>query len=204
MSSPSDHDPARLQREQLLALTKEALRTLSSGSIVVSDTSRSMVPMLQGGERLHWIKPDSSPRQGELLIYVQSPGPIVHRVMWRRADGGWRTKGDGRGGFDLQPVARDELLGVVVAIERDGARVRLDRFGARVYARLAAWLSALSGAAFVIASGADGLLRRLLRRQGPVSLLQILAWWFGRATQAALQFIGFRICHGAWTKEKET
>ncbi len=204
MTSPNDHDPARLQREQLLALTKEALRTLSSGSIVVSDTSRSMVPMLRGGERLHWIKTAAPARQGELLIYVQSPGPIVHRVMWQRADGGWRTKGDGRGGFDVQAVARDEALGVVVAIERDGAVLRLDRFGARVYARLAAWLSLLSGVAFVTASAVDGVLRRLLRRQSHVSVMQVPAWWFGRAAQEALQLIGFRICHGAWHKEKET
>ncbi|MFN7964424.1 MAG: S24/S26 family peptidase [Acidobacteriota bacterium] len=201
MTPSNDHESARLQREQLLALTKEALSTLTEGSIVVSDTSRSMIPVLRGGERLHWIKPSQPPRQGQMLIYVQAPGPIVHRVIGRRADGGWRTKGDGRGGFDQQPVTRDELLGVVVAIERDGAVVHVDRLGGRLYARIAAWVSLIGGLLFVMASFSDAALRRLLRRRTHLSLAQVLAWWIGRAAQHAWYTIGFRICHGSWHKE---
>lgn len=201
----SQHDPSTpqagapqpgvpLQREQLLALTRDALRTLEAGSIVVSDTSRSMVPLLWGGERLHWIRAARSPGRGALVIYLQSPGPIVHRVVWRRAAGGWCTKGDGRGGFDVQPVLPDELLGSVQRIERAGESFRLDTGGARCYAQLASAVSIAGGAAYAVALCGDRALGRILGRTVP-HLLQVPAWWISRGGQLALHKLLFRICH---------
>lgn len=181
----------------LLELTKAALAGLEQGTITVSDSSRSMLPLLRGGELLHWRRMARPAEPGELLIYVQKPGPIVHRVIDARAAGGWITKGDGRGGFDVQPVLPDEAIGVVTAIERGGVRITLEQPGAKRYAACARAVSQVGGISYRVAERLDGLLRRLLRQQTAPRCFVVLSWWGQRGLQQVLYRLLFRLCHRA-------
>jgi hypothetical protein len=185
---------ADLRRAAALALTREALGSLAQGSIVVSSASRSMVPLFRGGERIHWRRPASPPRRGDVLIFVHNPGPVVHRVVGRYRDG-LRTKGDGRPGPDVQPVLPGEIVGVVEAVETGGRRFALTGGGARAYA-LAVTACSLGGwALHAVAVKGDAVLRRALPGWGDRRFFRAPAWWVQHGAQQVLHAALFRACH---------
>jgi hypothetical protein len=185
-------------REEFLRLTAQALEALSCGRIEVSRATQSMAPLFLGGERLAWRRTESTPRPGELLLYLQRPGPIVHRLLGRVAGGGWRTKGDNRPTCDVQPVADREVLGRIVAFERDGEIFALEGRGARGYARAAAFLSRAGDLGYRAAGLGDAVLRRaffFLGKRADRELLRRPAWWVQRMSQRVLHGLLFDACH---------
>lgn len=185
-------------REEFLRLTAEALEALSCGRIEVSRATQSMAPLFLGGERLAWCRTDAAPRTGELLLYLQRPGPIVHRVVGRAAAGSWRTKGDNRPACDFLPVSGREVLGRIVAFERGGEVFSLEGRGARCYALAAAFLSRAGDLGYRAATLGDAVLRRALFLRGEAADRERLrrpAWWAQRLSQHALHGLLFGVCH---------
>ena len=106
-------------------------------------TGTSMVPTLRPGDRC-WVRlgPLERCRVGEIVVVHSPRGWVVHRVVGRW--GRWLvTRGDAR----VRPdgcVSVDALVGVVVAIERQGRYVsRYDAGGARFLYLLWTWCRAL-------------------------------------------------------------
>jgi hypothetical protein len=185
-------------REEFLRLTAQALESLSCGTIEVSRATQSMAPLFRGGERLAWCRSGSMPRTGELILYLQRPGPIVHRLLGRVAGGSWRTKGDNRPTRDVLPVADREVLGRIVAFEREGEVFSLEGRGARGYARAAAFLSRAGDLGYRAAALGDAALRRalvFLGRRADQEVLRRPAWWVQRMSQRALHRLLFAACH---------
>lgn len=185
-------------REEFLRLTAQALEALSCGRIEVSRATQSMAPLFVGGECLAWRRMESTPRTGELLLYLQRPGPIVHRVVGRATGGRWRTKGDNRPACDLLPVSHREVLGRIVAFERGGEVFSLEGRGARCYALAAAFLSRAGGLGYRAAALGDAVLRRALSPRGERADRERLrrpAWWAQRLSQRALHGLLFGACH---------
>lgn len=183
--------------EEFLRLTAQALGSLSGGTIEVSRRTQSMAPLFHGGERLAWRRPERTPRVGDLLLYLQRPGPIVHRVLARRRgpEGRFRTKGDARPMRDLADVRDGEVLGVVIAFERDGEVFSLEGRGPRRYATAAALVSRAGDVGFRAASLGDSILRRPLFFLGDRRYLRRPAWSLQWLSQRALHRLLFRACH---------
>ena len=185
-------------REEFLRLTAQALEALSCGRIEVSRATQSMAPLFLGGERLAWRRTESMPRTGELLLYLQRPGPIVHRIVGRAAAGGWRTKGDNRPACDVLAVSERDVLGRIVAFERGGEVFSLEGRGARCYALAAAFLSRAGDLGYRAAALGDAVLRRALSvfdERADRELLRRPAWWAQRLSQRALHGLLFGACH---------
>lgn len=146
-----------------LALRAEALRGLAPGETArVAVSGRSMAPTLQPGDslRVRRLEPSGCkgragragraghPRLGDLVVVelrdAEAPhrraGLVVHRLLWLGGDVA-RTRGDGSGLMD-PPVRREDLIGVVVAVERDGALVTPSAIRRRL-----SWLTCFAAAA---------------------------------------------------------
>ena len=137
---------------------------------------------------------DGLPRRGDILLYAERAGLVVHRVVGPTA-GGWRTKGDGRVTFDSRPVALDAVVGRVYAVERRAGRFSLDGTRARIYARGLALCSSVCGGAASVADLGDRALRRLIRSSGrprPLGRVMALAW---QAFVVVLDLALFRLAH---------
>ncbi|MCU0232034.1 MAG: S24/S26 family peptidase [Acidobacteria bacterium] len=185
-------------REEFLRLTAQALESLASGRIEVSRQTQSMAPLFVGGERLAWSRLERAPRRGDLLLYLQRPGPIVHRLLGRARDGAWRTKGDNRPTRDVATVPDRDVLGRIVAFERDGAVWSLEGPGPRGYAFAAALLSSAGDLGCRAAGLGDALLRRALFFLGERARGEFLrrpAWWVQRLSQRVLHGLLFGACH---------
>ncbi len=193
--NPDGEDVRAARRAAALDLTRQALGAMESGTISVSGDTHSMAPLLHGGETLHWEKPGArGPVPGDLLIFVHAPGPVVHRVVRREGDG-WRTKGDGRPGPDVQPVRPAEVLGIVTAIEGPGARWDLRAAGARRYARVAAAWSRANATLYAGAALGDAAVRRLVPGGRERFVFRAPAWWLQRHAWGLVHAVLFRICH---------
>jgi hypothetical protein len=94
---------------------------------------RSMHPAIREGETIT-VRPvsPSTIRRGDIILYRWQQGVIAHRVVGiEKAVGGefrLLTRGDAAGA-QVEPVAPDQVLGKVVAAERNGRRV--DLYGIR-------------------------------------------------------------------------
>ena len=141
----------------------------------------SMYPVLQSDDSI-WVAPvgPEGLRRGDLIVLRQAGGLVTHRVV-HREPGGWRTKGDNRLGLD-PPFSEGEILGCVVAVERDGVRTDLQNRG---WGRFNRWIGVLSwGEAWLFKAGRrvanrapEGLVRSGFRRIGrclgfPLTLLR--------------------------------
>lgn len=183
-------------RAAAIELAKDALSGLSEGEIAVSGATQSMAPMLRGGETLRFKRPRSTPRFGDVVLFMEKPGPVVHRVVGRRRDGALRTKGDARAAADVRPVAADDVLGVVVGFaDASGTTCELTGAGARVYAVGAALLSQAGRAVHLGASVADALLRRTLPGYGDRRLFRAPLEALQRGAQVLLYTVLFRPLH---------
>jgi len=103
----------------------------------------SMTPAVRDGDRV-LIGPASADRLriGDIVKVRGGGGFTLHRLVrrWRGADGGWRLElqGDNVAVPDA-PVDAAALVGVALAVERDGRWRRLDTRRAR----LCGWLKAM-------------------------------------------------------------
>ena len=156
---------ARLPVDWIDAAVELLARTGTRGTMIVRGTS--MEPTLAPGSV---IEVDFSPahiRAGDLLVFRQAELIVVHRLVSGRRGGKLlRTQGDACPDPD-PPVARDDVLGRVTALERSpGARLSLDEAPARRYARAVAAGLRVSAGLIRCASITDTLLGRIGIRPG--------------------------------------
>ena len=104
----------------------DACRALAAGArfrFTVAGTS--MEPVLRPGDEIEAMRMGESVRAslGDLVVLdLPGQGLVIHRLIWRRADGAARTRGDGSGRVD-PVVAPEDVLGRVEAVHRDGRDV---------------------------------------------------------------------------------
>jgi hypothetical protein len=106
---------------------------------------RSMRPLLASGSRI-LVAPAARVRFGDLLAYECEGTVVCHRVIGRRG-ASLMTRADHRGaGPEL--VRSEQILGVVTALEQDGAVVALEQpvWRARAVARATRSLAAAAWA----------------------------------------------------------
>ena len=140
----------------------------------------SMYPALQADDAI-WVAPAGMAdlQRGDLVVLRQGAGLVTHRVVHRGAEG-WRTKGDNRLGLD-PPFDEQEILGVVVAVERAGVRVDLQEQRWGRFNRLIGLLS--WGEAWVFNAG-----RRVANR-APAGYLRSGLRQFGRFARTPLTLL---------------
>jgi hypothetical protein len=130
-------EPALTTIEQAQALLIE--RALP---VTLDVTSDSMLPTLPAGSSVRVEPSARTPRRGDLLVFRQADYLVVHRFLGtaRTADGArcLRARGDAARPLD-PPVAPEHVLGVVVAVRRDGEWRSLRGAPARAYAAALAW-----------------------------------------------------------------
>jgi hypothetical protein len=127
-----------------IGLNSSARVWLDAGGGLLPVSGRSMRPTFEDRASV-WIEQGARPRFGDVLVHSNGEFLIVHRVVAVHAGPLYRTKGDGLAYLDPRLVPAGEVLGRVVAVERRGLRYRIDGSGGRVYAKLAAALSATEG-----------------------------------------------------------
>jgi signal peptidase I len=123
------------------ALSVELLR--SGQTIRFTPTGDSMYPTIKDGEPVI-VEPlaPAQVRRGDIVLYQTARGVIAHRVISiERQDGAlrFRLRGDASQRCD-QPVAASQVLGKVVAVERQGKRRELVSLRAKLFHTLIASL----------------------------------------------------------------
>ncbi len=192
----TEEPPAdRARRLAGLDLARRAFGALSEGTIDVSDSSQSMAPLLRGGERIFWRRPEGLARRGDLVVFVQAAGLVVHRAMGSPRNGLLATKGDNRPSLDQPPIALQDVLGVVVHFERDGRRFSLATRSAKCFAALAWGWSACGSVVHGLAAAADSALRGVSPGERDRRVFRAPAWWLQRTGQRLLHWALFRVCH---------
>lgn len=93
----------------------------------------SMHPTIRNGDAITVVPLGESPIQvGDVVLYRRGRAAIAHRVIRVQSasgrSGAFVLRGDAAISCD-RPVQFAQLLGRVLAIERDGRRVRLDLLG---------------------------------------------------------------------------
>jgi polysaccharide export outer membrane protein len=116
-------DPAALE-------TEPVLEALLQGGLDVSLPVRgdSMRPTLLPGDRIVVAPCLGLPRPGEILVRRAAAGIVAHRLVTVAMEEGrrlYRTQGDNEAGLD-DGCRREELLGRVVAVLRDGHTLPID------------------------------------------------------------------------------
>ena len=112
---------AKSRHDAQLSLAAEILR--ASGEVRLTAFGSSMVPSIFPGDVLTIRRQQSSSvRCGDVVLCTRGDRFVVHRVVRELSTSstvGWVTRGDALDRDD-PPVAEGELLGRVIAIERDG------------------------------------------------------------------------------------
>lgn len=96
-----------------------ALATITTAAVVIGwspkiVTSGSMAPLLQPGDIVL-----AAPAQGlelepgQVVVFDAPVGQVTHRLVTRRPDGAWVTRGDANAGLDLRAVPARDVTGVV-------------------------------------------------------------------------------------------
>lgn len=95
---------------------------------IVPVSGRSMLPLLHDGDRVLVAHGERAPRWSEIIVFRQGDRLVVHRLLGRHSGPAgvfFLTKGDNAAACDPL-VAASNVVGRVVAFERDGRRSRLD------------------------------------------------------------------------------
>jgi hypothetical protein len=196
----TDLKAGSLGRKEALRLFDGAVRAWHRAGRLTSLAveGRSMVPTLPSRSRVWCVSLEQRPaRRGEILLYRQGDLLIVHRVLRRLASGGYRTKGDGRASFDVEPVSSRAAIGRVVAFDRGTRVVSAEGRGPRFYAGLLALHSEIVGFLHRPAHWGDRRLRRLLGngRLRPFSLMIGLS---DRGVLRLVDAVIFPLFHRRW------
>lgn|GEM_PF-2924762 len=169
--------------------------TTGGGPLPIS--GRSMRPTFEDTARV-WMEASPRVRFGDILVYSSGSYLVVHRVVGRRSGPRFRTKGDGLAYLDPMIVPEGRVIGVVVEIERDGARYRVQGAGARLYGMLAAALSAVEGFCYRFAWRLDRSVMRLFapgRGPGGPMILRRALEVLGRGAIGLLDRLLFKVFH---------
>ena len=102
-----------------------------------------MSPFIRNGDVVEVVPVKGKMNLGDIILYHSSYGnPVVHRVIQRNKES-IITKGDSVPNSD-QPIFSKQVLGRVVAIEKNGWCIRLDRPMVRLLNILLATISPFS------------------------------------------------------------
>jgi glycosyltransferase involved in cell wall biosynthesis/signal peptidase I len=88
----------------------------------------SMLPLMKEGDRVLIAHGHEGVRRGEVVVFQKWDKLVIHRVIGihqRQPVPTFLTKGDNAPGFD-PPLGANEVIGRVLAIERDNRYLRLD------------------------------------------------------------------------------
>ncbi len=103
----------------------------------------SMSPFIRNGDVVEVVPSKGKINLGDVVFYCSSHGsPVVHRVIQRNKEN-IITKGDSVSNSD-QPIFSKQVLGRVVAVEKNGWCIRLDRPMVRLLNILLATISPFS------------------------------------------------------------
>ena len=108
-------------------------------------TSDSMYPLLQGGDFFLAAKIKSAKDLsiGQCLIYdAGRTNPVCHRLI-KIKEKNLYLKGDCSLALD-SPISCEEVLGRVVAVQKQGKLISLDTFSQKTRGRITAYISLLS------------------------------------------------------------
>jgi signal peptidase I len=130
----------RFRPDLLAPLVRELLADGASPEIPVR--GNSMRPILRDGDRVRLAPVTrAGPRLGDIVLRVESSGPIIHRVVgWWPSRNGWRVITKGDGARRLDPLLLPELMAGRVVARVRGNSVRQFEGPAM---RLHAWVRAL-------------------------------------------------------------
>ena len=130
-----------LKREDFTSIAQEVL---GRGKIFkFRAKGGSMSPFIRNGDVLEVVPLKGKINIGDVVLCRSSYGnPVVHRVIYRNTES-IITKGDSVPNSD-QPVLSKQVLGRVVAVEKNGWRMRLDRPMVRLLNILLALISPFS------------------------------------------------------------
>lgn len=122
-------------------IVEEALRR--GNSVWWRPRGFCMVPAIRDGERV-LVAPVSSRalRIGDIVQYASPDGLRVHRLLGRRRDPSGETRlvlGGDNSEEPLEVARPADLLGRVVAVEREGRVTRLDSWWKRRVGLVRAW-----------------------------------------------------------------
>ena len=102
-----------------------------------------MSPFIRNGDVVEVVPVKGKMNLGDIILYHSSYGnPVVHRVIQRNKES-IITKGDSVPNSD-EPILSKQVLGRVVAIEKNGWCIRLDRPMGRLLNILLATISPFS------------------------------------------------------------
>jgi len=76
----------------------------------------SMRPALYPGDLIVYTRVAAEPREGDLTVFAHDGDLVVHRVVGVEPDGSLRMRGDANVAADVEPVDRNDVRGVVVAV----------------------------------------------------------------------------------------
>jgi len=137
------------EKMEMLNLKREDFASIAHGVLSRGRALRfkakggSMSPFIQNGDVLEVVPVKGKINLGDVVFYHSSNGnPTVHRVIQRSKEN-IITKGDSLSNSD-QPVLSKQVLGRVVAIEKNGWRIRLDTPTGRLLNILLATISPFS------------------------------------------------------------
>ncbi|TET08558.1 signal peptidase I [Candidatus Aerophobetes bacterium] len=130
-----------LKREDFASIAQEVL---DRGRILrFKAKGGSMSPFIQNGDVLEVVPLKGKINFGDIILYHSSCGnPIIHRVIQRGKES-IITKGDSVSSSD-QPILSKQVLGRVMAIEKNGWCIRLDKPVAKLLNILLALISPFS------------------------------------------------------------
>ena len=130
-----------LKREDFASIAQEVL---GRGRILkFKAKGGSMSPFIRNGDVVEVVPVKGKMNLGDIILYHSSYGnPVVHRVIQRNKES-IITKGDSVPNSD-QPIFSKQVLGRVVAIEKNGWCIRLDRPMGRLLNILLATISPFS------------------------------------------------------------
>lgn len=104
-------------------LAEMASEAIAAGvEVRVAVRGRSMEPTLVNGDVVTLAPVEKKRlRPGCIVAWRTDAGMVVHRYLGRLSDGRLRTAGDNVGHRD-RPPRREDLVGIVVEVERGGRR----------------------------------------------------------------------------------
>lgn len=76
----------------------------------------SMCPTLYPGDLIVYTRVGAEPQRGDLAVFAHDGDLVVHRVASVQRDGSLRMRGDANAASDTEPVDRNDVRGVVVAV----------------------------------------------------------------------------------------
>jgi len=120
-----------LEKTEMLNLKREDFTSIAQDvlgrgrALIFKAKGGSMSPFIRNGDVVEVIPLRGKINLGDVILYHSSCGsPVIHRVIQRNKES-IITKGDSVPGSD-QPILSKQVLGRVVAIEKNGWRMRLD------------------------------------------------------------------------------